>query len=196
MNNLITHNLQVSKKSAGLRLDKFIAVSLPELSRSMVKKLIESSNVFKNNKPITACSVEVKEGDAFTINIPPASPSAMLPANIPLKIVYEDNEFLIIDKQAVKNAVIEAAIVAGFAALTGFAIYALVKTSNNNSNRNYYPASAYQQATLGGPVNPNYHQVRGHRWKNQWIDPYNQTDADGNPLNNYSTSGNVNPWHR
>jgi len=52
----------------------------------------------------------------------------------------------VIDKQRVKNALIDAAIVAGFTALTSFAIYALVKTANNNSNRNYYPASMNQPA--------------------------------------------------
>ncbi len=42
---------------------------------------------------------------------------------------------IVIDKQKVKNALIDAAIIAGFAALTSFAIYALVITANNNSNR-------------------------------------------------------------
>lgn len=102
---------------------------------------------------------------------------------------------IVIDKQKVKNALIDAAIVAGFAALTSFAIYALVKTANNNSNRNYYPASMYQPATLGGAVNPNWHQVSGYRKRNgTWVNPYPATNPDGTPTNNYSFPGNRSPW--
>lgn len=104
-----------------------------------------------------------------------------------------------IDKQAIRNTVVDAAIIAGFAALTSFAIYALVKASNNNSNRNYYPASAYQPAlgsSSGGIVNPSFHHVNGY-WRNgKWVNGYNATNADGSPTNNYSYPGNKNPWHQ
>jgi len=95
-----THSLQVSKKSKGLRLDKFIANSLPEISRSMVQKLIEGNNVLKGDKILSDCSSAVKEGDVFTVHIPAPTESDMLPADIPLKIIYEDEEFLVINKPA------------------------------------------------------------------------------------------------
>ena len=72
----------------------------------------------------------------------------------------------------------------------------LVKASKSNSNQYYYPASEYQPATLGGPVNPDWHDVRIYtRRDGTQVNGYRATDADGNPLNNYSAPSNVNPWH-
>jgi 23S rRNA pseudouridine1911/1915/1917 synthase len=95
-----THQLQVSKKQSRLRLDKFIAVNLAEISRSMVKKIIESDNVLRGGEVINSCSATIREGDVITVNIPAPVESQMLPADIPLKIIYEDAEFLVIDKPA------------------------------------------------------------------------------------------------
>lgn len=81
-------------------MDKFLAESVPELSRSMVKKLVDSGNVFKGEKLITACDGSVKEGECYTVNIPPPAQTDMIAADIPLKIIYEDDQFLVIDKQA------------------------------------------------------------------------------------------------
>lgn len=100
MSNLSSRHLKVEKKFAKKRLDVFIASFLPELSRSMVRKLVDGSNVYKDNKVISDCSYIVKEGENFTINIPAPAESKMLPADIPLKIIYEDEEFLVIDKPA------------------------------------------------------------------------------------------------
>lgn len=100
MTNPNSYQLQVTKKYAGIRLDKFLAVKLPEISRSMVKKLVEANHVFKGDKIIADCSFNIKEGDMFVVNMPPPSKSEMLPANIPLNIVYEDTEFLVINKPA------------------------------------------------------------------------------------------------
>lgn len=101
MTNPNSYQLQVTKKSTGLRLDKFLAVNLPEISRSMVKKLVDGNHVLKGDKIIIAdCSFNVKEGDIFIVNIPAPEKSEMRPANIPLTIVYEDAEFLVINKPA------------------------------------------------------------------------------------------------
>lgn len=66
----------------------------------MVKKLVDGGNVFKNDKVITDCSATVLEGDIFTVNIPAPTESQMLPSDIPLNIIYEDAEFLVINKPA------------------------------------------------------------------------------------------------
>ena len=100
MTNPNSFELQVSKKTNALRLDKFLADNLPDISRSMVKKLVDSGNVLRGGKVIADCSAYVKEGDIFTVNIPAPAESEMQPADIPLKIVYEDAEFLVIDKPA------------------------------------------------------------------------------------------------
>lgn len=100
MTNTSSHHLQVDKKFAKKRLDVFLAANLPDLSRSMIKKLIDSDNISKDNKIITDCSYKVKEGEDFVVNIPAPTESTMLPADIPLEIIYEDDEFLVINKPA------------------------------------------------------------------------------------------------
>lgn len=100
MTNPNIHQLQVTKKMAKNRLDKFIALAAPELSRSMVKKLVEGGNVSRDGKIIEDCTYSVKEGEIYTVTIPAPVPTDMLAADIPLKIIYEDEQFLVIDKQA------------------------------------------------------------------------------------------------
>jgi 23S rRNA pseudouridine1911/1915/1917 synthase len=101
MNKEIKHILSVSEDSEGLRLDKFIATKIPELSRTRVKALVDSGNLTSVSGSITDCSYRVKQGDEYELNVP-ESVSSDMQANdkIPLNIVYEDDEFLIIDKQA------------------------------------------------------------------------------------------------
>lgn len=96
----MSHQIQVPKNQAKTRLDKFLANSLPDLSRSMIKKLVDSGNVMRGEKTIKDCSSYVKEGEFYTINIPAPVQTDMLAANIPLKIIFEDDQFLVIDKQA------------------------------------------------------------------------------------------------
>jgi 23S rRNA pseudouridine1911/1915/1917 synthase len=94
------YQLQVTKSQAKNRLDKFLAENLPDFSRSMVKKLVDGGNVFRADKVIDDCSLQVKEGEVYMVNIPEPTPTNMLAADIPLKIIFEDNQFLVIDKQA------------------------------------------------------------------------------------------------
>ena len=100
MTNQSSHQITASKKLHGIRLDKFIATSLPEISRSMAQKLIAGNNIRKGEMLISDCAYKVKEGDIYVVNIPTPTESEMLPADIPLKIIYEDDEFLVIDKPA------------------------------------------------------------------------------------------------
>lgn len=96
----MAYQIQVPKKQAKNRLDKFLADSLPDLSRSMVKKLVDGGNVLRGDKVITDCSGAVKEGESYTVNIPAPTQTDMIAADIPLKIIFEDDQFLVIDKQA------------------------------------------------------------------------------------------------
>lgn len=95
------HNIIVNEKNKGERLDKFIAGSLPDISRSRIQSLIESGNVSKNGQIIDNCSLKVKINEEFIITIPEAQSSQMLPNNsITLDIAYEDDDFMVINKQA------------------------------------------------------------------------------------------------
>lgn len=81
----------------GYRLDHFLAVIYPELSRAFFQKLIRSGQVQllgKNLKP----SYLVKEGDLITVRIPPAVGIQIQAEDIPLDILYEDEDLLIVNK--------------------------------------------------------------------------------------------------
>ncbi|MEE0952690.1 MAG: RluA family pseudouridine synthase, partial [Ruminococcus sp.] len=84
-------------ESAGVRLDKFLADAGLELSRSMAVTLIENGNVTVNGKP---CSKKQKlsAGDTVDVTVPDAEPYEAKAEQIPLDIVYEDADLLVVNK--------------------------------------------------------------------------------------------------
>ena len=89
--------LDFSCKKAGERLDKIIAEN-SELTRSMVQKLIEQGDVKVNDNTV-AKSYKTKSGDEITVYIPDPVELEAIPENIPLDIVYEDDDLLVVNKQ-------------------------------------------------------------------------------------------------
>jgi len=83
----------------GTRLDKYVSEQYPELSRTQVQKLIGDGYITVNNRDARA-GLKLNTGDRLTINIPPPAPSSLLPEAIPLTIVYEDDDLLVVDKPA------------------------------------------------------------------------------------------------
>ncbi|MBC7332716.1 MAG: RluA family pseudouridine synthase, partial [Synergistetes bacterium] len=91
--------IKVNNQEAGMRLDKFLAEKLPELSRSFIKKLIEEGKIKIEGRVIEP-SYKVKAEDEIEIEIeelrhPEKVPK---PQDISLKIIYEDGDLLVIDK--------------------------------------------------------------------------------------------------
>ena len=87
----------VSPENNGERIDKLIAILDESITRSSVQKLIEEENVTVNGK-IPSKNLKLKTGDEIVISIPdPVLPEA-LPENIPLDIVYEDSDLLVVNK--------------------------------------------------------------------------------------------------
>ena len=84
---------------SGARLDKFVGERCPELSRTHAQKLIAEGFITVNGRP-TKSSFKLAIDDRVDILIPPESPSPLSPEAIPLKIVYEDNDLLVVDKPA------------------------------------------------------------------------------------------------
>ena len=80
------------------RIDKFISNSLEDLTRSAIKKLIESNNIYVNEKTV-ACSYKVRVGDVIKIVIPQSEPIEAVPENIPIDIAYEDDDLLVVNKK-------------------------------------------------------------------------------------------------
>ena len=89
----------VDSDHKSLRLDIFLSKSQDEFSRSRLKKLIQQGCVSVNNYPVTA-KYKLKTGDKITLSVPATSASKLEPELIPLKIIYEDEVMLAIDKPA------------------------------------------------------------------------------------------------
>lgn len=79
------------------RLDKFLAEQMPELSRSHIQKLIRDGNVTVNQRTVKA-NYKVSVGDCVQIEVPEPEILDILPENIPLDILYEDDDILVVNK--------------------------------------------------------------------------------------------------
>lgn len=82
---------------SGTRLDLMISEELPEISRSSAQKLIENGLVTLNGKTVKK-NHKVTEGEVFLVTLPQPQPTDILPQSIPLDIVYEDSDVIVINK--------------------------------------------------------------------------------------------------
>jgi 23S rRNA pseudouridine1911/1915/1917 synthase len=85
--------------TAGARLDRFLGEKCPELSRTHAQKLITEGLVTVNGRTARA-SLKLNAGDKIDFSIPPEEPTHLTPEAIPLKIIYEDNDLMVVDKPA------------------------------------------------------------------------------------------------
>lgn len=90
----------VNKEYKGLRIDKFLALSFPEMSRSQIQRLIKSGNVSCDDDIIADNSFKVRVDDSYQVFVPEAVDADPEPENIPLEIVYEDEDIIIVNKPA------------------------------------------------------------------------------------------------
>ncbi|MCU0780943.1 MAG: RluA family pseudouridine synthase [Akkermansiaceae bacterium] len=88
--------LRVDDKG-GERLDSWLAARLPELSRSRIQTLIREQFIVVNGNPAKPRDA-VRLGDTIAVALPEAVPAEALPQNIPLDILYEDEDLLVLDK--------------------------------------------------------------------------------------------------
>ncbi|HIJ62958.1 MAG TPA: RluA family pseudouridine synthase [Rhodospirillaceae bacterium] len=96
----ILHTLSVAAPQAGLRLDKWLAGELPELSRSRLQALIASGQVIVNGQPAGDASRKVKAGETCIVDIPPPEAAEPAAQDMALSIQYEDDYLIVIDKPA------------------------------------------------------------------------------------------------
>ncbi|HAG81758.1 MAG TPA: RluA family pseudouridine synthase, partial [Cyanobacteria bacterium UBA12227] len=96
----IPQSLTLQVQQTSERLDRYLSQHLPDLSRSRIQKLIEEGNVQINNQLCTSKKATIKIGDSITLTIPAPKPLDLQPETIPLDILYEDDQFLIINKPA------------------------------------------------------------------------------------------------
>jgi 23S rRNA pseudouridine1911/1915/1917 synthase len=83
---------------AGWRLDRFLAAALPDFSRSRLQQLLEVGAVSLGARTIKDANHRVKPGDAFTVTVPPTLPAIPQGQDIPLDVIYEDKDLIVIDK--------------------------------------------------------------------------------------------------
>lgn len=89
--------VSVSKKDSGERIDSLIAAKNDNFTRSSVQKLLSQGNITVNDKKIFK-NYRVQEGDLIKIIIPEPVNMETVPENIPIDIVYEDNDLLVVNK--------------------------------------------------------------------------------------------------
>jgi 23S rRNA pseudouridine1911/1915/1917 synthase len=91
-------NLLVQEKTE--RLDRYLSSAIPDLSRSRVQQLIEQGHVQVNDQVCTSKKINLKVGDRICLEIPAVQPLALVAEDIPLDILYEDEQLLILNKPA------------------------------------------------------------------------------------------------
>jgi 23S rRNA pseudouridine1911/1915/1917 synthase len=82
------------------RLDVFLTSCLPEFSRSRIQGLIKNGFVTVGNEPVTKTGRDLERGERVEIRIPPPVPSGLVAENIPLDIIFENDDLMVVNKPA------------------------------------------------------------------------------------------------
>ena len=93
-----TETVVVAAESAGERLDRALAASIADLSRSRLKALILAGEVTIGGRTVRDPGHRVNAGDAVTVALPPPEPATPAGEDIPLDILFEDDAIIVIDK--------------------------------------------------------------------------------------------------
>lgn len=90
-------HFHIEEDMEGLRIDKCISAALDSLSRSYIQKIIKEEAVRVNGSPVKS-SYKVKASDEIALSVPDAVEPDILPENIPLDILYEDADVIVVNK--------------------------------------------------------------------------------------------------
>ncbi|WP_299615918.1 RluA family pseudouridine synthase [Pelagibius sp.] len=94
------HVVTAAEAQAGRRLDRLLADALPALSRSRLKALIEAGLVSRDGAPVTSAAAKVRAGQSFAIIVPETVETALEAQAIPLDILFEDGDLIVLNKPA------------------------------------------------------------------------------------------------
>ena len=89
--------INLTARDSGERIDRFLSKDLENLSRSYLQKLLKDGDIRVNGKPVKA-NYKVTEGDEIQVCIPEPENPDILPEDIPLDILYEDDDILVVNK--------------------------------------------------------------------------------------------------
>ena len=96
--NLSENFFEFTAKDSGERLDVFLAKST-NFSRSRLQKIIENGEVFVNEKAVLKSKYLLQTGDKIFFEIPPPEEINAVPENIPIDVIYEDDDIIVINKK-------------------------------------------------------------------------------------------------
>lgn len=91
---------RVDDQHQGLRLDVFLAGRIEDASRSYIKKIIKDERVSVNGQPCTRPSKTMNCDDSIRVDLPPPPRSTLDPEDIPLEILHEDEDLVVVNKQS------------------------------------------------------------------------------------------------
>ena len=90
--------LKASDENSGLRLDAFISKADDTISRNFAQILISQGAVTVNGTPELSKKKKIFTGDTVTLELPDPEPLEAEPQNIPIEIVYEDQDLIVVNK--------------------------------------------------------------------------------------------------
>lgn len=96
-NDATIHRLNVTE--GGERIDKYLAEALSDLSRSAIQRLIDEGEVTLNEE-VPKASADVAAGDEIVVRVPPPEPVEMVPQDLPLDVLHEDADIIVVNKHA------------------------------------------------------------------------------------------------
>ncbi|MBP3719077.1 MAG: RluA family pseudouridine synthase [Eubacterium sp.] len=97
----LVYELTPTEDNIGQRIDKYISESLEELSRSYINKLTSEDRILiinNGSEKAVKPSYKLRAGDTIKINLPEVTKLEIIPENIPINIVYEDEDVIVVDK--------------------------------------------------------------------------------------------------
>ena len=91
------YNMIVDDEDSDIRIDKYLSEIFPELSRTYIQKLIKNGCVLLNSKQVKP-NCRIADKDTVEVTFPELSVPDIVPENIPIEVVYDDNDIIIINK--------------------------------------------------------------------------------------------------
>ncbi len=127
------HKIVVDKGQTPIRIDKFLVNRINQVSRNRIQQAAEASCIIVNGKPVKS-NYKVKPYDEISIVLPyPPNEYELIPENIPLNIIYEDEDLLVVNKPA--GMVVHPAKGNYYGTLINGLLYHFESPSNSNSIR-------------------------------------------------------------
>jgi len=91
---------RVPPEARGERLDAHLARAFPDLSRARLRQLLEQGRLTVSGRPASKPALRLKGGEEVALDVPPPAPAEPQPQDLPLRVLHEDADLLVLDKAA------------------------------------------------------------------------------------------------